>query len=83
MRRKPVPIEYEAEQIFETTKAGVMLKRLITPAIAPAIIAASLALPAVALAAGTHTAPAVHVVAGGTDPGDDVNTHWGWDPTHS
>jgi hypothetical protein len=72
-----VPIEYGTEQIFETTKAGVMLKRLITPA----LIAASLALPAVALAAGTHTAPAVHVVAVG--PGDDVNTHWGWDPTHS
>ncbi|MEU7861580.1 hypothetical protein [Nonomuraea sp. NPDC049141] len=54
-----------------------MLKRLITLA----IIAASLALPAVALASGTHTAPAVHVVANG--PGDDVNTHWGWDPTGS
>ena len=55
-----------------------MLKRLITLA----TIAASLALPAAALAAGTHTAPAVHVVA--TDGGSgDVNTHWGWDPTHS
>ncbi|MEV6154750.1 hypothetical protein AB0L53_30865 [Nonomuraea sp. NPDC052129] len=54
-----------------------MLKRLITPA----LIAASLALPAVVLAAGTHAAPAGHVVAVG--PGDDVNTHWGWDPTHS
>ncbi|WP_433512352.1 hypothetical protein ACQP2T_52810 [Nonomuraea sp. CA-143628] len=74
-----MPIEYGAEQIFETTKAGVMLKRLITLA----IIAASLALPAVALAAGTDTAPAGHVIAGGTDPGGDVNTHWGWDPTHS
>ncbi|MGP3955776.1 hypothetical protein ACTWPT_07240 [Nonomuraea sp. 3N208] len=50
-----------------------MLKQLITPA----IIAASLALPAVAIAAGTHTAPAVHVVA--VDGPDDENTHWGSD----
>jgi hypothetical protein len=70
-----VSIDCGAEQISKTTKAGVMLKRLITLA----IIAASLALPAVALAAGAHTSPAVHVVAVGD--GDDINTHWGWDET--